>query len=260
MKSRTAFTLLELCICLLLGLILLSMFYIVFRRTDTGHKGVKSQNAARSIGLTLVAYAEDDIRNFKMPYPLPYGKEKVWGNSKDCWTTSIVEMLLRQKYFRKGDEAQFFSTREHLSPQYKPMVLSDNTEYKNTYWNKNCEIDFQIYCDKELTSNVSGKMVLVATYDNENIKDCQFQGKGWIVFYADKTTEFIKRKKLDEYVPPISSVNYVEGTNLDKSIILRKNIPVSEGGPGAFGNYFGGGSTELMGKRDSDAIYKALVK
>lgn len=258
MRNRISFSLFDLFGSFFLFSMILGLILPFWSLTLNATSRVKGSAAAKSIGLTMIAYAEDDIRNYKMPYPLPPGKEKVWGNSKDCWSTSVAEMLFQQKYFKKGEEAQLKSGGVDSS-QYKAMKLNDFTVHKDTYWNKGTELDFHLYCDKNLTSNVGGKLVIVATYDNENIKNCQFQGKGWYVFFADKTAEFIKRKKLDEYVDPIVSVNYIECTKLDKSIPIRKRIPVSEGGPGTFGNGFGGGSTELMGKTDTDAVFKALV-
>lgn len=259
MRNRISFSLFDLFSSLFLFSIILGLILPFWSITINAHSKATTKSAAKSIGLTMITYAESDIKNFKMPYPLPQGKEKVWGNSKYCWSTSVAEMLFKQKYFKKGEEAQLKSAGVVDSAQYKAMMLNDFTIHKDTYWSKGTELDFHLYCEKGLTSKVEGKLVLVATYDNESIKDCQFQGKGWYVFFADKTAEFIKRKKLDEYVDPIVSVNYIEGTKLDKSIQIRKRIPISEGGPGTFGNGFGGGSTELMGKKETDAVFKALV-
>lgn len=223
----------------------------------------KTTAAAKSIGLTMIAYAEDDTRAFKMPYPLPRGKEKAWGNSKSCWSTSVAEMLFEQKYFKKGEEAQLKSAGAGAG-KFAPMKLNDGTKNKDRFWNVGTELDFHIYCEKSLTSNASGKFILVATYDNEDIRDCQFGGSGWIVFFADKTTEFVKRAKSKDFdieaATPITSVNTVEGTISGTGIVLRKDIPAADGGPGTFGSNLGGGSTELMGKRDTDAVYKALIR
>lgn len=207
----------------------------------------------------MTSYAEDDIKNYKMPYPLPQGKEKVWGNSKECWSTSVVELLFQNKYCLKGEEHQFLNLIKDKPAQYKSMILNDNTIHKNTYWNKGAKLDFHLFCDKDLTSKAKENIILVATYDNENINDCQFNGEGWAVFFTNKTTEFIKRKRRNEYVAPISSVNYIEGTKLGKSFEIRKRIPISKGGPGTFGMGFGGDSTELMGKKATDVAYIELV-
>ena len=258
MKSKLPFTVLELFVVIFL-ILTLAMFilpggYVVREKAEK----TKVLSAAKSIGLIMIAYAEDDIKNFKMPYPLPIDKEKVWGNSRNCWSTSVVELLFKQKYMKKGDEAQLLSAGN--KGKTKSMHLNDSTANENLFWSENTALDFQVFCDKDLTSNVSGKMVLVATYDNENIEDCQFEGSGWVIFYADKTTEFVKRAKTKEFNSTNTSVNKIEGSITGKDIILRKNIPESEGGPGTFGNMLGGGSTELMGKKDTDAVYKALVR
>ena len=231
-------------------------------------KRIYGMSTIKSIGLIMVAYAEDDVKDFKMPYPLPNGYEKVWGNSKDCWSTSVIEMLFKQKYMRKGEESQLISSGA-TGTNYVSMSLNNDAtpaaDGNNKFWVKDTKLDFHLYCDKDLTSNATGKLVLVATYDNDDIRDCQFEGDGWVVFYADKTTEYIKRSTIHQFdttskTKPIVSVNDVEGSITRKGIILRKDIPISDGGPGNFGHMLGGGSTELMGKRDTDAIYKALVR
>ena len=264
MQNKAQFTLLE----VFFIIFIIITFYCMLLPTSyfINRSGIKVKTimAAKSIGLIMNAYAEDDIKDFKMPYPLPEGKEKVWGNSKDCWSTSIAEMLFKQKYMRKGEESQLKSsgTKEGV---YSPMYLNDNTLDKDLFWSKRTELDFHIYCEKGLTSKISGKKILVATYDNEDIRNCQFSGAGWVVFYSDRTTEFIKRAKSRDFAPdsyskPIISVNDVEGSISGNGIVLRKNIPESEGGPGTFGNHLGGGSTELIGKKTTDAIFKALVR
>jgi hypothetical protein len=264
MKSQSKLTIIELVIGICILLVIASMFMPFLQISTDCSVRNKDKATIKSIGLIMVAYAEDDIRSFKMPYPLPKGKEKVWGNSKDCWSTSIAEMLFRQKYMRKGEESQL-QCRGLQGKNYIPMFLDDNTIDQDKYWAKQTPLDFQIFCDKDLTSNVSGKLILVATYDNDDIRNCQNGGTGWIVFYADKTVEFIKRKNFkgienENKQFPNYSINAIEGAINGKDIVLRKDIPESEGGPGNFGHMLGGGSTELMGKSDTSAIYKQLVE
>ena len=263
MKRTIRFSILEMMVVIAIILILMGMIMPVLELVRDNAKKTKAKVSARSIGLTLVTYAEDDVKTFKMPYPLPKGEEKAWGNSKKVWSTSVAEMLFEQKYMKKGEESQLISAGRNGS-NYTPMKLDDNTVSKNRFWNSGTELDFQIYCEKSLTSNAGGKIILVATYDNDDIRDCQFKGSGWVVFYADKTTDFIKRAKSRDFDPdastPIVSVNEIEGKISGTGIVLRKDIAAADGGPGTFGSNLGGGSTELMGKRDSDAVYKALVR
>jgi hypothetical protein len=263
LKNKLPFSLLETFTVAFIVLTLAIIIMTFMKKAPDNSKKRNAMASAMSIGLIMTAYAEDDIKDFKMPYPLPNGYEKVWGNSKDCWSTSVIEMLFKQKYMRKGDERELLSKGNR--GKTKSMYLNDATSFKNEFWEKNTALDFQVYCDKDLTSNATGKLVLVATYDNDDIRDCQFEGDGWVVFYADKSVEYVKRSTIYQYgttskMTTVVSVNDVEGSITGKGIVLRKDIPVSEGGPGNFGRMLGGGSTELMGKRDTDAIYKALVR
>ena len=237
MKTKINFTFLELIIVLI---IILTLLAIVVPFLDISQKysfGANEMHHSKDIGFVMFAYAENDIKQFKMPYPLAKGKEKVWGNSSACWSTSVAELLFTKKYFKKSEKNILKSTSA-FGAFYKSMNLSDDTIYQNSYWDKNTELDFHIYCDKDLTSNINGKMVLVATYDNDDIRDCQFRGQRWVVFYSDKTTSFIKRKKFKDVSDSIKSINAIEGSIAGPGIILRKNIPESEGGPGTFGNFW----------------------
>lgn len=262
MKIKNRFSIFELIVIIFIVLTLMGMTIPVIKLVFSSSNKGKTLNKARSLGLTLMAYAEDDVRKFRMPYPLPKGKEKAWGNSKECWSTSVAQMLLEQRYLRKGEEDYLKSEKFLISKKYIPMKLNDATINGEKYWHKNSELDFHIYCSPTLNSNITGKLVLIATYDNDDIRDCQFSGSGWVVFYTDKTTEFVNRAKLSEYHPeaktPLISVNKIEGSISGRGILLRKDIPITSGGPGTFG--LGGGSTELMGKRDTDAICRALIK
>lgn len=248
---------------ILLSITVIYILGVYSNRTNNRAERVRTITAAKSIGLTMIAYAEDDIKHYKMPFPLPEGKEKIWGNSKEVWSTSVAEMLFKQKYFRKGEESQLQSAGA-TSKRYKPMYLNDNTIVGDKYWSKKTALDFHLYCDKDLTSTKNERRVLVATYDNDDIRNCQFNGTGWVVFFSNKTTEFISRTNLRDFEfdfdSPKNSLNLIDGSLVGPGIVLRKNIPASEGGPGTFGNFWGGGSTELMGKIDTDPIYKKLVR
>lgn len=255
------FGLIEVIVFLFCVLFLLSMFANVFNRGCTANAITRSSSSIRSIGLTMICYAEDDLRNYKMPYPLPKGKEEIWGSSKNCWSTTVVELLASQKYFRNGNEFQYKAIDK--SDHYISMKLNDNSIHRNIYWPPQTSLDMQIYCDSKLTSNETRKMILVASYDNDDIRNCLHDGKGWVVFYADKSSEFIKRRSLKKYSfnsndPTKISVDLVEGNINESKVKSRKFIPGNEGGPGTFG--LGGGSTELMGKTPDDEIYKRLVK
>lgn len=263
MTKRFPFSILELFVVVFIVFVSSNLARPILDIVKDRSNKTKTMALAKNLGLIMISYAEDDIRANKMPYPLQKGKEKVWGNSKACWSTSVAEQLLSQKYLRNGEENQLKSAGI-TSSNYQSMILDDNTLEKNKFWNNKSPLDFHLYCDKNFTSNYSGKFVVIATYDNEDIRNCQFNGSGWVIFFADKTTEFVIRAKLQEYkmeeTIPVVSVNTVEGSMVGAGIILRKDIKDIDGGPGTFGNKLGGGSTELMGKRDSDAIYQALTK
>ncbi len=263
MKRKVPFSILEMMVVIAIILILIAIVMPILELVRINAQKTRTIASVRSIGLIMVSYAEDDIKSNKMPYPLPKGKEKVWGNSKDCWSTSVAELLFSQKYMQLGTEGQLKSGGL-TGEKYVPMLLNDETKFKNKFWKPQTELDYHLYCDKDLTSNVSGKFVLVATYDNDDIRNCQFSGKGWVVFFADKSVEFVKRAKLSEYDidadTPIVSVNKVEGEISVTGSVLRKDIPAAQGGPGVFGDNLGGGSAELMGRRDSDPIYKELAQ
>lgn len=259
------FSILEMMVVIAIILILISIVMPILNVVQAKAKRTKTFAAVKSIGLIMISYAEDDTRANKMPYPLPRGAEKAWGNSKQCWSTSVAELLFSLKFMRLGEEGQLKSAGT-TGAGYVPMTLDDNTINKNKFWAPQTTLDYHLYCEKTLTSNVSGKMILVATYDNDDIKQCQFEGAGWVVFFADKTTEFVTRAKSRDYdtdaIYPAAGtqVSVIEGSGLTlpTGAILRASIPAGEGGPGTFG--FGGGSTEIMGKRDTDGVYKTLIR
>jgi type II secretory pathway pseudopilin PulG len=263
MEKKVRFSILEMMVVIAIILILISIIMPILEVIRKGAQKTKTIATAKSIGLIMVSYAEEDIRANKMPYPLAKGKEKVWGNSKECWSTSVAELLFSQQLMKLGGENQLKSAGS-TGEKYAPMLLADDTKNKNKFWKPQTELDFHLYCDKNLTSNVSGKLVLVATYDNDDIRNCQFDGGGWVIFFADKSVEYVKRAKLNEFDPnantPIVSINAVEGSITVPGMVLRKDIPAAEGGPGTFGSNLSGGSAELMGRRDSDPVYKALAQ
>lgn len=263
MEKKARFSILEMMVVIAIILILISIIMPILEVVRIGAQKTKTIASVRSIGLIMISYAEEDIKSNKMPYPLPKGSEKVWGNSKECWSTSVAELLFSQRLMNLGGENQLKSAGSS-SEKYTPMLLNDETKYKNKFWKPQTELDFHLYCDKGLTSNVSGRLVLVATYDNDDIRNCQFNGGGWVIFFADKSVEYVKRAKLNEYDPdaetPIVSINAVEGSITAPGMVLKKDIPVAEGGPGTFGSNLSGGSAELMGRRDNDPVYKALAQ
>lgn len=260
MKKMFRFSILEMMVVIAIILILISIVMPILNVVQAKAKRTKTFAAVKSIGLIMISYAEDDTRANKMPYPLPRGEEKAWGNSKACWSTSVAELLFSLKYMRLGEEGQLRSAGITGS-EYEPMTLDDNTINKNKFWGKDTNLDYHLYCEKTLTSNVSGKLILVATYDNDDFRQCQFEGAGWVVFFADKTTEFVSRANARDYdpdaTPPVISLDETD-KKLPAASEFRDKIDAAKGGPGTFGK--GGGSTEIMGKRDSDAVYKALIR
>ena len=271
MKKQFRFSIIEMMVVIAIILILMSLVMPVLQIVKEKANRTKTLATAKSIGLIMVAYAEDDIRSFKMPYPISKKDPMLaWGAAKKCWSTSVVEMLFSQKYMRKGEESQLISAGA-TGTNYVSMNLNNDAtpaaDGNNKFWVKDTKLDFHLYCDFRLTSNVSGKLVLVSTYDNEELKDCQFEGGGWVVFYADKTTEFVKRANEKNYITLPTSLNTTDVADIKAMITkmsstdkVRAEIPAATPtfGPGVFG--LGGGSTELMGKRDTDPAYKALVR
>lgn len=266
MKKKLRFSILEMMVVIVIILILMGMIMPILAKVRDKAKKTKSMAAAKSIGLLMIMYGEDDSKNNKMPYPLQKGTDlKAWGNSKECWSTSVAELMFKTRYMKKGEEGQLKSAGL-TGADYEPMKLEDDKTKSSdhAYWNPETTLDYHLYCDKNLTSNVSGKFVLVISYDNDDIRNCQFNGDGWVAFFADNSTDFIQRAKYKEYKleedPPVISVDAVEGAITGTGVILRKDIAADKGGPGTFGANKGGGSTELIGKRDSDEVYKKLVK
>jgi type II secretory pathway pseudopilin PulG len=181
MKKMFRFSILEMMVVIAIILILISIVMPILNVVQAKAKKTKTFAAVKSIGLIMISYAEDDTRSNKMPYPLPRGQEKAWGNSKACWSTSVAELLFSLKYMRLGEEGQLKSAGTTGSA-YVPMTLNDATVNKNKFWAPQSTLDYHLYCEKTLTSNVSGKLILVATYDNDDIRQCQFEGAGWVVF------------------------------------------------------------------------------
>ncbi len=259
MKRMFRFSILEMMVVIAIILILISIVMPILGVVQAKAKKTKTFAAVKSIGLIMISYAEDDTRANKMPYPLPRGSEKPWGNTKDCWSTSVAELLFSLKFMRLGEEGQLKSAGTTGSA-YLPMTLNDTTINKNKFWAPETTLDYHLYCEKTLTSNVSGKLILVATYDNDDIRQCQFEGGGWVVFFADKTTEWVARANLRDYDPdaatPIVSLAAVDSViPLTAPNVWRKAMTPDTG---AWGN--GGGSTEIMGKRDTDEQYKKLIR
>lgn len=259
MKKMFRFSILEMMVVIAIILILISIVMPILNVVQAKAKRTKTFAAVKSIGLIMISYAEDDTRANKMPYPLPRGSEKPWGNSKACWSTTVAELLFSLKYMRLGEEGQLKSAGTTGSA-YEPMTLDDNTINKNKFWGPQTTLDYHLYCEKTLTSNVSGKFILVATYDNDDIRQCQFEGAGWVVFYADKTTEFVSRANFRDYDPdaatPIVSLDAVDTViSLTAPATWRKAMAPDVG---AWGK--GGGSTEIMGRKDTDEQYKKLIR
>ena len=216
--------------------------------------------------MAMESYSSSDIRFRRMPYPIPKGsvdKLPNWGESRDCWSPEIIKLLFKTGYLLKGEEENLVSGFKY-GWNGKPMLLSEDIEAKGNVgkmrWKTNSELHFHIYCAPNLTDAVSGNMIIGITYDQPNINDCLFDGEGWSIIRLDGSGGFKKRKFYGQYdfnnkgnslLDTIAKTKGLkEMQSLDPKATLRK----------VFGVNGNGGSTEIIGRRSSSAIYNSFVE
>lgn len=263
MKKQFPISFIEVLVILLIVLFYISVVFSGHNHIRDRADRTKTLAAAKFLGLAMQQYAEDDIATNKMPYPIFDGKETLpWGD-KNCTTRNVAELLCRAKYIRLQDMIAFKSAGI-TSKGYLPIMLKDDKKAKTEqFWPANSTCDFQLYCEPNLTNKKKERKVLVATFDGQSgeYKDAQFNGTGWVLFYANQTTEFVKRLNIKQFdmnkkSDPIYIKDAIAVTNNGGTLLSKI---VSDAG-GNMGSMLGGGSSELMGKTDLDKTYQALVR